>query len=65
MRLCFILAISGGPLETTPYKLHSFHFHWGSDDSHGSEHTIDNKSYPAEVSKKKNIYMKVNALFGT
>lgn len=41
--------ISGGPLETTPYKLHSFHFHWGSDDSHGSEHTIDNKSYPAEL----------------
>jgi len=40
--------ISGGPLEA-PYKLHSFHFHWGSDDSHGSEHTIDNKTYPSEL----------------
>lgn len=42
-------SICGGPLETTPYKLHSFHFHWGSDDSHGSEHTIDEKAYPAEL----------------
>lgn len=31
------------------YKLQQFHFHWGSDDTKGSEHQIDGKSYPAEL----------------
>ncbi|GAB1608536.1 carbonic anhydrase 2-like [Argonauta hians] len=41
--------ISGGPLDTASYKLASFHFHWGSDDSKGSEHTINNEAFPAEL----------------
>lgn len=35
--------------KNVPYRLFQFHFHWGSDDSHGSEHTIDNKSYAGEI----------------
>ena len=33
---------SGGPLNAT-YALTQFHFHWGSTDDQGSEHTIDGK----------------------
>lgn len=40
--------ISGGPLKHT-YRLEQFHFHWGSNDQKGSEHTIDGKNYPAEL----------------
>uniref|UniRef100_A0A0L8G2A1 Carbonic anhydrase n=1 Tax=Octopus bimaculoides TaxID=37653 RepID=A0A0L8G2A1_OCTBM len=43
------LVISGGPLDTTSYKLASFHFHWGSNDFQGSEHTINSQAYPAEL----------------
>lgn len=32
--------ISGGGLEGK-YVFSNFHFHWGSDDSKGSEHTFD------------------------
>ena len=32
--------ISGGPL-TDSYKLNQFHFHWGSKQGQGSEHTVD------------------------
>jgi len=35
-------SISGGGLPGT-YNLHSFHLHWGSVDTQGSEHTIDGK----------------------
>nr|ANJ59760.1 alpha carbonic anhydrase 5 [Corallium rubrum] len=31
------------------FDLAQFHFHWGSDDSRGSEHKIDGKSYAAEL----------------
>jgi carbonic anhydrase len=31
------------------YKLAQFHLHWGGEDSEGSEHTVDGKSYPAEL----------------
>ncbi|KXJ27896.1 carbonic anhydrase 2 isoform X2 [Exaiptasia diaphana] len=41
-------SIKDGGLEGT-YKLHSFHLHWGSDASKGSEHTVDDKMYPAEL----------------
>ena len=34
--------VSGGPLNAT-YALTQFHFHWGSTDDQGSEHTIDGK----------------------
>lgn len=31
------------------YQLAQFHFHWGRNDSEGSEHTVDGKMYPLEV----------------
>ncbi|XP_046424503.1 carbonic anhydrase 7-like isoform X3 [Neodiprion fabricii] len=40
--------ISGGPL-TGDYAFSQLHFHWGPRDSVGSEHTIDNKSFPMEM----------------
>ncbi|ETE66513.1 Carbonic anhydrase 7, partial [Ophiophagus hannah] len=40
-------AISGGPLEN-PYRLKQFHFHWGTSQKSGSEHTINGKSFPCE-----------------
>ena len=44
-------SVSGGSLPTTYYAT-QFHFHWGSDDSKGSEHTVDGKSYPMEVGQQ-------------
>lgn len=35
--------------DMATYKLQQFHFHWGSDNTKGSEHQIDSKKYPAEV----------------
>ncbi|XP_066569930.1 carbonic anhydrase 5A, mitochondrial isoform X2 [Amia ocellicauda] len=40
--------ISGGPLEDQ-YRLCQFHFHWGENNHWGSEHTVDQKYYPAEL----------------
>lgn len=40
--------LKGGPLEGT-YRLIQFHFHWGSSDGQGSEHTVDRKKYAAEL----------------
>ncbi|XP_064110885.1 uncharacterized protein LOC135218483 [Macrobrachium nipponense] len=40
--------VQGGPFET-PYKFFHYHFHWGSPDTNGSEHTIDGKRYPGEI----------------
>ncbi|KAM4688902.1 carbonic anhydrase 2-like [Discoglossus pictus] len=34
---------------TGTYRLKQFHFHWGSCDGHGSEHTIDGVQYAAEL----------------
>ncbi|CAL4151217.1 unnamed protein product, partial [Meganyctiphanes norvegica] len=42
------LKIMGGLLPKT-YNLAHFHFHWGSDSSRGSEHTINGKAYPLEM----------------
>ena len=39
-----IPAIQGGGLNGI-YLLDHIHFHWGHDDSHGSEHLIDSKPY--------------------
>ena len=41
--------LRGGGLDDT-YKLAQFHFHWGSNDFHGSEHRIDGREFPMEVS---------------
>ncbi len=40
--------VTGGGLDGT-YEVFQFHTHWGSDDTKGSEHTLDGKMYPAEV----------------
>ena len=50
LTLTLVAAVSGGPLGDAVYKLVQFHMHWGCDDNKGSEHTVDGKSYPAEVS---------------
>lgn len=41
-------ALEGGPLETQ-FRIENFHFHWGADNSCGSEHTLEGKAFPAEV----------------
>lgn len=40
--------LEGGPLKDK-YQLEQYHCHWGVDDSQGSEHTVDGRSYAAEV----------------
>ena len=40
--------LSGGPLSSD-YKVLQLHFHWGSDDTQGSEHFYDGQAYPMEV----------------
>ena len=45
----FVLALGGGPLLDDEYELWQFHAHWGSDNSKGSEHTVDGKPYASEV----------------
>ncbi|KAM9198367.1 carbonic anhydrase 2 isoform 1-T1 [Dugong dugon] len=40
--------LKGGPLDGS-YRLLQFHFHWGSSDGQGSEHTVDKKQYAAEL----------------
>jgi len=40
--------LSGGHL-TDDYQILQLHFHWGSDDTRGSEHTLDGKMFPIEV----------------
>ncbi|KAH9520249.1 Carbonic anhydrase 14 [Bulinus truncatus] len=42
------LFVSNGGLPNV-YKAAQFHFHWGHKVHHGSEHTIDGKSYPIEL----------------
>uniref|UniRef100_A0A1I8PUW9 Carbonic anhydrase n=1 Tax=Stomoxys calcitrans TaxID=35570 RepID=A0A1I8PUW9_STOCA len=45
-----IPAISGGPLNPLDhYVLHSLHFHWGPNDTVGSEHIIDGRPYSLEL----------------
>ena len=41
--------VSGGGLKDI-YTTVQFHLHWGSDNSKGSEHKMNGKSYAAEVS---------------
>ena len=47
--LLFVVALGGGPLLDDEYELWQFHAHWGSDNSKGSEHTVDGKEYASEV----------------
>ena len=41
--------LSGGPLGTDKYHFLQFHLHWGSSECDGSEHTIDEHRFPAEL----------------
>ena len=43
--------LSGATL-VNEYVLRQFHFHFGCDDSKGSEHKIDGQAYPLEVRDK-------------
>jgi len=40
---------NGGLPDNGPYNLAQFHFHWGADDTKGSEHTINDKQFPLEL----------------
>ncbi|CAC5405230.1 CA [Mytilus coruscus] len=42
------LKVSGGGLPGT-YVVEQFHFHWGSEDTRGSEHEINGKHYSMEM----------------
>jgi len=42
--------LTGGPLpEGDKYQILQLHFHWGADDTKGSEHTLNGKMFPLEV----------------
>ncbi|XP_076470319.1 carbonic anhydrase-related protein-like isoform X2 [Babylonia areolata] len=42
--------ISGGPLpQGMEYELAEIRFHWGRENSRGSEHTVNGKAFPMEV----------------
>merc|ERR1712215_358707 len=42
--------LKGGPLPAgSEYQILQFHFHWGADDTKGSEHTLDGKMLPLEL----------------
>ncbi|KAL5246996.1 hypothetical protein ACHWQZ_G019008 [Mnemiopsis leidyi] len=41
--------LSGGPVGDSDYTLQQFHFHWGDNAGHGSEHTIEGKMSSAEL----------------
>ncbi|XP_066404105.1 carbonic anhydrase 13-like isoform X1 [Molothrus aeneus] len=47
-QVCNCLLLTGGPLSGT-YRLRQIHFHWGSNDEAGSEHTVDGMKYAAEL----------------
>lgn len=43
-------ALYGAHLNTAyRYRLDQFHCHWGATDNEGSEHTVDNRAYSAEL----------------
>lgn len=39
--------ITSGPMQADLYKFVEMHFHWGSNDSRGAEHQINNQVYGA------------------
>lgn len=41
--------LTGGPLGMCVYKLEQLHFHFGCENSKGSEHTVDGQAYSGEV----------------
>ncbi|XP_076452483.1 carbonic anhydrase 2-like [Babylonia areolata] len=62
------IAISGGSLPEE-YALFQFHFHWGSNNVSGSEHTVDNIAAPLELhlvhhAKSSDIATSVTSPYG-
>lgn len=57
--------ITGGPL-TGSYEFAQLHYHWGIDDTCGSEDKINNKTYPLELHLVfyKKEYSDVNSAMG-
>jgi len=53
--------VSGGGL-TGVYTTVQFHFHWGPDNSVGSEHTVNGKEYAAEVRERKRSFSACHGL---
>ena len=52
--------LTGGPLEAqSEYQLIDIIFHWGQDETRGSEHSVNYKSYPMEASRT------INPVFAT
>lgn len=47
--------MTGMPLDNKNYELHDLNIHFGCDTDRGSEHTVDGKSFPAEVRIIRNI----------
>ncbi|OWF40985.1 carbonic anhydrase-like [Mizuhopecten yessoensis] len=43
------LIVSGGGLPGSSFKMAQLHFHWGHDNSDGSEHTYNGRPYPMEM----------------
>jgi len=41
--------LTGGPLADAQYQILQLHFHWGFNDTQGSEHTLDGQSFPMEL----------------
>ncbi|XP_033059412.1 carbonic anhydrase 1 isoform X2 [Trachypithecus francoisi] len=50
--------LKGGPLSNS-YRLFQFHFHWGSTNECGSEHTVDGVKYSSEVGEANPKLQKV------
>ena len=42
--------LRGGVLTQNSYILEGFHFHWGENKMTGSEHFVDGRQFPLEVS---------------
>lgn len=52
-----VISITGLGLSKI-YNVAQFHFHWGSEDDQGSEHTYNGDAYPMEVRNLKNVICK-------
>ena len=63
LHLFFLLLdiVGGSFAEDAEYELAEFMFHWGKEDDRGSEHTVNFKAYPMEVSQLCPSYL-VNIL---
>ena len=59
--------LSGGPLSEA-YQILQLHFHWGKDNTKGSEHTYDGAAFPLEmhvVHVKSSLYSNLSSALST